>query len=268
MSLVPSVTETIIAMGAGDRLIARTRYDEQQALADLPSLGGGLDPNLEFLTVLEPDLVILFAEGGQGTALGDRLAALGMEWYGVRVETVADFERTASNLGKLAGLEARADSLVAHAREQFAAAGALWLGQPMTSVVYLVQHDPLMVAGPGTFVDSVLAAAGADNVFGDARDPWPVVSLEQVVWRDPAFVIVPAAGDGPVGAAAAAARLAEAPGWRAVPAVGAGRVVAVDAALFSRPGPRMGEAAVALATLLRDRSPDPSSGGGPAQPRP
>ena len=264
VSLVPAATETLVALGAGDRLVARTRYDEQAELASLPSVGGGIDPSLEFLAELTPDLVVAWPAAGSGASLGNRLDALGLAWYGARVQTMEDFRRLTRNLGRLTGAPDRADSLVAAVEDDLAAARATWAGRSPVEAAYVVQRDPPMTAGPGTFLDSVLAAGGVSNVFADMNGPWPMVSLEEVVWRDPDYVILPVAGLGrarkgqlpaPSAIAArsaerAAERLAASPGWQAVPAVEAGRIATVDASLFGRPGPRMGEAARLLAELF------------------
>lgn len=258
VSLLPAVTETLLALGAGDRLVARTRYDEQPELSRLPSVGGGIDPSLEFLAELAPDLVVLWPAAGSGVSLGSRLDALGLEWYGARVQTMEDFRRLARNLGRLTGMPDRADSLVAAVAGDLAAARASWAGRAPVEAAYVVQRDPPMTAGPGTFLDSLLTAGGVSNVFADMDGSWPMVSLEEVVWRDPEYLILPVAGldsaDGRRLGARAVERLAASPGWRAVPAVAAGRVATVDASLFGRPGPRMGEAARFLAARFHGAS--------------
>lgn len=266
VSLVPSATETLVEIGAGDRLIARTQYDEQPELASLPSLGDPLSPSIEALVELEPDLVVLWPTRGHGASVGERLDALGVPWFGALVHSVGDFRRLTGKLGRLVGLERAADSLLAVVSVEFRAVAELRAGRDPVPVVYVVQQDPPTTVGPGTFVDSILASAGAVNVFRDVGSEWPQVSMEEVVWRDPQYVIVPVQGWGtpPVpsgsdrsGAAVPLAApdpsahvLATAPGWRAVPAVAAGRVISVDASLFGRPGPRMAEAAAYLARRL------------------
>lgn len=256
VSLIPAATETLVAIGAADRLVARTRYDEAPEVAELPSVGGGIDPSLEFLAALAPGLVVLWASGADGARLEDRLDQLGVDGYGAALETVDDFRRHARNLGRLVGLAERADSLVARVEGELEAAAESWAGGDPVTVFYVVQPDPPMTAGPGTFLDSVLAAAGAVNAFADVRGNWPLVSMEEVVRRDPDYVIVPVPGFGtpaspPGRRDPAAARLAARAGWSSVPAVSAGRVISVDAALFGRPGPRMGTAALYLASRLR-----------------
>lgn len=254
-SLVPSATETLVAIGAGDRLIARTRYDAQPELASLPSLGDPLSPSIEALVELAPDLVILWPAVGRGASVGERLDAVGVPWYAAAVQTVSDFGQLAANLGRLVELERRADSLSAAVGDEMRAAAKWWAGRDPATVVYVVQRDPPMTVGPGTFVDSILSAAGAVNAFRDARGDWPQVSMEELVWRDPEWVIVPVQDYGTPFVQSgerdpSADVLAAAPAWRAVPAVAAGRVISVDASLFGRPGPHMGEAAAYLARRL------------------
>ena len=255
VSLIPAATETLVAIGAADRLVARTRYDEAPEIAALPSVGGGIDPSLEFLAALAPGLVVLWASGANGVRLEDRLDEVGVAWYGAALETVDDFRRHAGNLGRLVGLAERADSLITRVEDELEAAARSWAGRTPVRVVYVGQADPPMTSGPGTFLDSMLAAAGAVNAFRDIRGSWPLVSMEEVVRRDPRYLIVPVAGYGTPAAPPgyrdpSAARLASRPGWSVVAAVAAGRVISVDASLFGRPGPRMGEAALYLASRL------------------
>lgn len=259
ISLIPAMTETLLAIGAGDRLVARTRYDEDPVLADLPSVGGGIDPSLEFLARLDPDLVVLWASGAGGTLLEDRLDEIGLDWYGAAPRTVGDFRRHARNLGRLVGLADRADSVIARVDRDLEAAAESWSGHGAVEVVYVVQRDPPMTTGAGTFLDSLLAAAGAVNAFGDIAGSWPLVSIEEVVRRNPSYVIVPVRGYGAPRAPPgyrdpSAERLRSHPGWAVVPAVAAGRVISVDAALFGRPGPRMGRGALHLAARLHGTS--------------
>ena len=255
VSLIPAVTETLLAIGGADLLVARTRYDEDPMLADLPSVGGGIDPSLEFLARLNPDLVVLWASGASGVLLEDRLDEIGLNWYAAAIETVDDFRRHARNLGRLVGRSAAADSVIALVEGDFAAAEQLWYGGDLVEVVHVVQLEPPMTVGPGTFLDALLGAAGAVNAFGDIVGSWPLVSMEEVVRRDPDYVIMPVQGYGTPEARSdysdpSIERLRAQPGWSAVPAVVAGRVISVDGSLFGRPGPRMGDAALYLATRL------------------
>ena len=255
ISLIPAATETLVEMGAADRLIARTRYDDQAELAALPILSGVLEPSVEAVAHLEPDLLIMWPTGGDGGPIGQRFVQVGLQWYGAAINTVADFERHAANFGELLGLDEAADSVVAAVRRDLAAARQSWPGRVAAEIVYVVQAEPPMTVGPGTFLDSIFSAGGAVNSFRDVEGNWPSISMEQIIWRDPDFVVVPVEGYGtpriaPGTRDPSADRMANFFGWAKVPAVAAGRVISVDASLFGRPGPRMGEAARYLAQRI------------------
>lgn len=247
VSLLPAATDVVVALDAADRLVARTDYDTHASLAALPSVGGGLTPSIEWLAALQPDLVISWRDA-QSRTLVQRLDELGIPVYAANPESVADAERLTRQVGRMLGLDARADSLAASfraaldgVRQRLDDARA---GTP--SVLYLISVDPPRAAGPGTFVDELITAAGGRNAFDDAGALWPEVSLEEVVRRQPDVVVVATGGAD----ARTLARFETAPGWRDLRAVRAGRVVAVDTDLFNRPGPGLARAVVQLAAIL------------------
>ncbi len=246
ISLIPAVTETVIALGAIDRLVARTAFDTDPAIADLPSTEQALIPNIEWLARFQPELVVAWADG-QSRAIVARLGELGVPVYGAAIETIDDVDATIRRMGRLLGLEPRADSLAEAVRAELDAVRAAVAGRERPSVFYLVGRDPIMTAGPGTFVHEVIETAGGRNIFADARSGWPQVSLEEVVHRQPDVIVMPL---GEWNAAGALERLRTAPGWRDLRAVREGRVYAVDAEAFNRPGPRVGRVARQLAGLL------------------
>ncbi|MDH3224443.1 MAG: helical backbone metal receptor [Gemmatimonadota bacterium] len=257
VSLVPGMTETVIALGATERLVGRTRYDDQPELAEIPSVGGGLDPSLEHLAQLSPDLVIAWRDAGGLGTLSGRLEAVGLPVFQVEIESTADFRRHAANLGHLLDLSASASALIGELDRSLAAVRDAVEGTVAPTVLFLAQRDPPMAAGAGTFIDSLLVAAGGVNVLdvsGPAGD-WPLISLEHILWRDPDFLVVPVEGIGEArdareGAPPEVEELLRAPGWREIDAVAHRRVIAVDAGLFARPGPRMALAAASLAARL------------------
>ena len=254
ISLVPAVTETIEAVGLRERLVARTRYDEQPSLAHLPSVGGGLDPSLEQITQLLPDLVVAWRDAGGMGSLSNRLDELGIPVFQVEIESLADFRRSTRDLARLLDAVPAADSMLATVDAGLSEVREVVNGLPLRTSLFLAQRDPPMAAGPGTFVDSIFAVAGTANVLNDVSQEWPLISLEDVLWRDPDFIVLPVWGLGPADASAdvppEVETLLQAPGWREVPAVAEGRVIAVDAVLFARPGPEMHRAAAALAGQL------------------
>ncbi|MGI9627211.1 MAG: ABC transporter substrate-binding protein [Longimicrobiales bacterium] len=250
VSLVPGITETLVAIGATGTLIARTDYDTQGALQSLPSVGGGLDPSLEFLVDLGPDLVIMWPDRGGAGSLSARLEELGIDVYQAEVEGMADFRRHARNAGVLTGRRFAADSLVDWVDSGLARVASEVSSQPPSTLFYMVQQDPPMGAGPGTFLDSLMTVAGGRNVLSDAVGQWPLVSVEDVLWKDPNYIVVPVLELQARKSDDTVTQLAASPGWREVGAVREGRVFAVDAELFGRAGPRMAEAAEALARRL------------------
>lgn len=241
VALVPSATETIVALGARDRLVGRTRYDRDPALAALPDVGGGLDPNIESLAALAPDLVVL--QGGpRRSDLRERLAALRIPVLAVALDDTTDAFRSIALLGTALALDTAAARVAAGIRADFRAVAADVAGRPRPRVFYVVFDDPPMTAGTETFLGQLLDLAGATNIFADAPVDWPTVSMEELVRRAPDRLILPTGELRD----ASLARLRAQPGWRNLAAVREGRVALVDGDLVNRPGARMGEAARAL----------------------
>ena len=245
VSLVPSVTDVVLALGLEDRLIARTDYDADPRLAALPSVGPGLTPNLEWLAAQAPDLVIAWRDV-EGRVLVDRLGALGIPVYSSRLEDVGVALTTITRIGVLLGAETRADSLRATIESRLDSLRAAAGSNARPRVLYIVGGDPPYAPGPGTFVHELIEIAGGTNALADLPDGWHSIATEEVVRRDPDVIVIPVHG----AEAGAAAALARRPGWRDLRAVREGRVHEMDGELFGRPGPRLGEAAAALARLL------------------
>lgn len=244
VSLVPSVTEAIVAMDASGRLVGRTRYDTAPEVRELPSVGGGLDPSLEAVVALRPDLVIGWdAAGYRGLRPG--LEASGIPLYAVQVEDTTDVYRAFERLGELLALPEEADRAAGMLRDSLAAVAAASLPGERPTVFYALLGDPPRTAGPRTFIGQLIRIAGGEPAFPDLAGDWPEVSLEAVLTRRPDVIVVPE-GQGVPGVE----RLAERPGWGELEAVREGRVVAVPADLFSRPGPHLGMAARALERAL------------------
>lgn len=246
VSLIPARTDVLLALGAGDRLIARTRWDLDPSLADLPSLDNALTPSVEWLYAQSPDLVIAWPDG-QARTVVTRLRELGIAVYASDVETIADVERAIDHLGTLLGREAAADSLLVRIRFTLDSVKSAVQGLPAVDVAYLVGIEPLTIAGPGTFIDEMLTAAGGRNVFGDAPAKWPMVGLEELLERQPAALIV---SEGALTATDLRDQLRVRAGWRDVRAVREGRVHTVASDLVNRPGPSLVQTVRLFADLL------------------
>jgi iron complex transport system substrate-binding protein len=234
VSLVPSATETIRALGRMDVLIGRTDFDTASWARPVASVGGGIEPSLEAIVALEPDLVIRF-EGEQDTRTPARLDDLGISHVGVRPDGIEDIYDTIALVGAAIGESERADSLAAEIRAGLAAAAGAVSDLPRVRVAYLLDGTPPWVAGPGTFIDEILSLMGGDNVFADLGALYAPVSPEQLRGREVDVVLL-------AGTQAFDASLV--PGARIERAGGA----------LDLPGPGVVEAAQRVGELLHGRS--------------
>jgi iron complex transport system substrate-binding protein len=245
VSLMPSVTDLLLGMGAGQRLIARTDYDRDARIVSLPSVGGGLTPSVEWLAAQKPQLVISWPDNAS-RSLAARIRSIGIPVYTARTETIADALRTVQNLGVLLNATSSADSLIKYINTGLDSVRGAVAARRRVTVAYLLSADPPMAAGPGNFVNELIAAAGGQNIFGDAQQTWPQVSTEELVKRNPDVIVL--ARDDTTRAYASVARL---PGWSNIRAVQQMHVFAVSADLFNRSGPTMPYAAAHLADLFK-----------------
>jgi iron complex transport system substrate-binding protein len=242
VTLAPSMTDYLVALGAADRIVGVTRVDHAPEVAGRPRVGGFLDPSPEAVLGLRPDLVLWVTDGG---ALGAvrRLAELSTGAFAILaipVITVADVPAAARLVGEAIGDPAGGAALAARLQGALDRLHAQSAGQPRRRVLFVVGRDPLVVAGPGSFPDELLRLAGAENAVGGAR-PWPVFPLELAVAANPDLVI-DAALDEP---ADGISRL------QAIPAVRRGAVARLPRDDLLRAGPRMIDALGDLERALR-----------------
>jgi iron complex transport system substrate-binding protein len=245
ISLIPSATETLIAIGATTQIVGRTRYDVAPEVAHVPSVGGGVDPSVEAIVAMHPDLVVSW-ENDKRQLVRQKLVALGVPVFVIRTEDTTDVFRGIANLGALTGHDLAATTVSAGIRQQLDAVRHSVASEPVPSVLYVVYNDPPMTAGPNTFIGQLISLAGGRSVFDDATQLWPTVAMEEIVRRDPDLLIVPVGefkGN-------AVERFRKMAGWRDLRAVREGRVVSVPANLLSRPSTSIAAAARVLRVAL------------------
>lgn len=231
LSLVPSVTETLHRMGAASVLVGRTDYDTLPSLDGLPSVGGGLGPNLEVVRTLEPQVVVTFAgESDPRTTQG--IEGFGIPVFAVRPDRMEDVPRIVLQLGQLVGRSQDAERLVSEIERDLDGVRGATAGLPPLDAVYLLGGAPPLAAGPGTFISDLMALAGARNVLHDLTELYAPVSPEVLVARHVDVVLV---GEGE----SVDPRLVQ-----------DRRVVAIPS-WVEIPGPRLGEAAWVVARALR-----------------
>lgn len=239
VSLSPATTELLFDLGAGDRVVGRTRWcQDPPAARDVPSVGDGLPPNVEAVIARRPDLVVFYHSPSNAPAV-ERLRALGIATASVRVDRLDDFVRAARLLGRVTGTADRADSLVRALRDSLTAVTASHAPRPEPSVLILAWDNPPIVIGAGSFLSEIVALAGGRNAFADLAEPSATVSIETIAARDPDVVFV-------VGAPA----FAERPEWQVVAAVRERRFARVEGTAFQHPSFRAPAAVRELRGIL------------------
>jgi iron complex transport system substrate-binding protein len=248
VSLSPSTTEALFAIGGGDRLVGRSRYcDWPEAVKALPQVGGYVDPSFEAILALKPDLVI-GARGPAGSTTTERLEARGVATFFPATETLAAIEEMMLGLGARVGRRDAAARRVTELRARVKAVEDAAAGRPRRRVLLVFGLSPLVVAGPSSFADEMLRRAGGTNVVSEGG-AYPTIGVERVLTLDPDVVVNAAMAEELVHE-----RLSkDAPGWGKVRAVAEGRVVRIAEESVLRPGPRVGDG---LATLARAIHPE------------
>ena len=243
VSLNPTTTELLYAIGAGPRLVGRSRAcDYPTATADVPDLGDGFPPVVEAVAGVGPDLVVLYHSTGNAAA-ARRLGELGIPVLRLRTDRLTDVARAARLLGRATGTSPAGDSVAAALEAELARERATSAqGRPDgTPVVLLAWDQPTIALGAGSFASELVELAGGRNIFADVAAPSAPVSLEAIVAREPAVVVL-------VGSELPG--LEQRPEWRALPAVREGRVVRLTESSFNRPGPRAPQAVRSLRARL------------------
>jgi iron complex transport system substrate-binding protein len=236
ISLAPSVTEILLAIGVDQELVGISDADDYppDRVAGRTRVGG-IIVNIEKVVLLQPDLVI-GVHSLQREQL-ERLARAGLPVLALDASSLAETVAQVRLLGRVMGRQDQARHLAA-GLERRAAAVRAGSGH---SVYIEAWHEPVTAAGGGTLIDDLVRRAGGVNVFAKTRG-YPQVAAERVVAQDPQVILMIYPGR---------AQLIRRPGWTGIAAVRAGRVYEVAASLVSRPGPRAVEGLELVARLLR-----------------
>jgi ABC-type Fe3+-hydroxamate transport system substrate-binding protein len=240
VSLSPSTTELLFALGAGRRLVGRTRWcaDPVEATA-VPSVGDGLDPNIELIVARRPDLVVFYHSAQNASAIA-QLHGLGIATASVKLDRLGDLARAARMLGRLTGSTARADSLNRVLEAQIRTQEPRRSPEP-PNVLLLAWDTPPIVIGGGSFLSELVRLAGGVNVFEDLPQPSVPVSIEAVAAREVDVVLV-------VGEQEPA--FLGRPEWQAVDAVRHRRYARVQGTEFAWPSFRAPMAIARLRSVL------------------
>jgi iron complex transport system substrate-binding protein len=241
VSLLPSLTETVCALGACARLVGVDRFSNTPASVQaLPKLGGLEDAHIERIVLLKPDLVL----AARSARLLDRLEALGVKVLALESNSHADVKRSFALVGRLLGTPAAADQAWA-AIEKDVERAAQRIPPALRGMrVYFEVASTPYAAGQASFIGETLQRLQLANVAGSELVAFPRLNPEFVVRAAPDIVMA---------AERAARSMHERPGWQALPALQQGRVCAFDSARYEsiiRPGPRLGQAALLIADCV------------------
>jgi len=239
VALLPSHTETLFALGVGDRVVGVDDFSDFPAEAThLPKLGALYEPRVEQILALAPDLVIA-SEGGPAP---ERLAEQGLVVWAGSARQLDEVYRVIEVVGRLVGKRDAAVALAARVRADIERVEADVRSGRRVRVYYELDPTPYTVA-PGSFLGALLARVGGDNVIPKGTEDFPRIGPEVVIAGDPEVMIGLTAEDA-----------ARRPGWSHITAVRRGAVYKLTPAeenLVSRPGPRLGEGLAVLARYLR-----------------
>ena len=246
VSLAPNLTETIYALGLQDRLVGDTDYcDFPPEAQQKPRVGGAINPSLETIASLHPDLVLVTKNLNRLETV-NALDSLGIPSYATDPHTVEAIIASIERLANLLGVPETGTALGKEMERTIAAVKARVSSLPRCRVLFVVWTEPLISVGNGTFIADALLHAGAVSVI-DSSQNWPQINLEEVVRLQPDFLVF--AESHPDEAAQTTGMLAGLPGWRILDAVKHRRFAIISDAV-NRPAPRIASSIEALARQL------------------
>ncbi|HEX9818018.1 MAG TPA: cobalamin-binding protein [Methylomirabilota bacterium] len=248
VSLVPSVTEIVFSLGAQDRLVGRTDFcDYPLAVRAKPSVGGMVNPNLETLVALAPDLVIATDEGNREETV-QQLARLGIPTYLVRANRIAETIDLIERVGELTGRRTAVAKLTGEMLRRVETVRRAVAPYPRPRVLYVLWPEPLIVPGRRSILTELIEVAGGTSITARDGDAYPRFSLEAAVARAPEVIIL---ADHSTGSSTAGRPAPEK--WRrlaSVPAIRAGRLHSADLSILHRYGPRVPDGLETLARII------------------
>lgn len=245
VSLAPSITEILYAIGSGEQLVGVTPYCDYPPEVKLKPRVGYANPNLESLLALQPDMVLAPSEFLRADLL-DKLEQLKVPLFVLNAKTIEDIPSHIQTLGRMMERSATADALATEMRRRIAEVRSLTQHLVRPRVLYVLNSEPLITVGPGSFLHHLIDLAGGANVAARARTPYPRFSMEEVLKEDPELLVFP------VGTAEGISD-SEQQVWRRWPTISAvkrGQLHQIPSDLLNRPGPRIVQGLEALTRVI------------------
>ncbi len=245
ISLAPSITEIFYAIGLGDRLVGVTPFCDYPPEARLKPKVGYARPNLESIVALQPDLVLAPREFLRADVLG-KLEQLKIPAFILQAQTVEDIFFHIQTIGRMLGHSTVADRTATALRRRIMDLKSRTDGLPRPRLLYVLNSDPLITVGPGSFIHQLIDLAGGTNVAAAARTSYPRLSMEAVIKEDPELIVFPS-GDAEGIPEEEQQRWLR---WKTLTAVKHGRLHRISADLLNRPGPRIDQGLEALTKII------------------
>ena len=247
VSLAPANTEIAYAVGAGDKMVAGTSYDDYPAAAkSLPKIGDFANPNVEKIASFNPDLVL--AAGGIQAGLRSKLEKLGMQVYVVDPKTYDGVMTEIANVGQLAGASAQAQQVVDTMKKAETDVQAKVGSAAKVTTFLEIYSKPLMTAGTNTFINDMIGIAGGTNIGAAAGSGYPNFSTEILFKDDPAVYIADS------GSMSKPGDLSKRAGYSDLTAIKDGHVYVIQDNLIARPSPRLAQGLQELAKMIHSEA--------------
>ena len=245
VSLAPSITETLFALGLDQEIVGVTEFcNYPPAAVDKPKVGYA-QPNLEAIVALRPELIVA-PRSFLRVDLLNRLEQLKIPTLLLDAQTVEDILRHIQLLGRMVGRVPESLKVTETIRKKITVLAAQLEGRQRPTLLFVINADPLITVGPGSYIHQLIELAGARNVAERAGTPYPRLSIEEVLRQNPEFLLFPMGRFEGI-------PQAEQDQWRrwtSLEAVKRNQLVQIDSDLLNRPGPRVFEALEALVTIL------------------
>jgi iron complex transport system substrate-binding protein len=247
--MAPSITEIVFALGLGDRVVGVSDFcDYPPEAQERTKIGGVVNPNMEAIVALDPDLVLALPNVTH-ESLFRSLRLLGINVVTVRNDTLDDLFSTIAKIGEVTSRQREADGMGDRLQAKFSTLRERLADRPRRKVMFIVGVDPLFVAGRGTFIDELIEIAGGDNIAGDSLSKYPQLGIEKVVSMGPEVILYTSLNfELTPDQEAMAKELWSA--YPSIPAVENGRIHGLVADYVTLPGPRLDIGAEEMARAI------------------
>jgi iron complex transport system substrate-binding protein len=250
VSMAPSLTEILFALGLDEKIVGVTLFsDYPPAATEKPKMGSFWQPNIEAIVAARPNLVVTLGFG-RHNILAERLKRIGYNSLPVNIEKVDDLFKAIDTIGAATGRQHQADKLISNIREKLNRLSTSTGNETKVRVLWVVQREPLRVAGRDTFVNEMIELAGGENAIGRTVHKYPPIGAEQVIACGAEVIIEPEMGQEDLSEQRDSAFRYWSK-FKSLPAVTNEQIYIIQGDTVSRLGPRLHEGAETIARCLR-----------------